>query len=207
MGRTKGASNLSQKQQKAIVEGHKLGRTHMELAEQFKISRCSVTNLLRRWRNGEMEIKRNIPGRPRITTDHVDRAIVNTSRKNPRLTASDIAKELVPIANKLPSKRTIRRRLQDYGLNGRRPVKKPLINRKNRLHRVMWAKAHLHWTRSDWDKVGYKKKIKCINSDQFYVFRCFGPMKVNSCCSAPTASSGLGAPWELDTIPSISSLP
>lgn len=153
MGRTKKSTNISQKTRQAIIEGQKLGRTHKELAEQFQVARTTVTNLIRCWRNGELSVKTAVTGRPRITSSHVDRTIVTTSRRNPRLNASDIAKELAPITDKVPSKRTIRRRLQESGLNARRPVKKPLIKLANRKLRVLWAKAHLHWTRADWERV------------------------------------------------------
>uniref|UniRef100_A0A8R1I9K7 Tc1-like transposase DDE domain-containing protein n=1 Tax=Caenorhabditis japonica TaxID=281687 RepID=A0A8R1I9K7_CAEJA len=37
-----------------------------------------------------------------------------------------------------------------HGLHGRRPVKKPLISKKNRKARVAWAKAHVNWGRREW---------------------------------------------------------
>lgn len=59
-----------------------------------------------------------------------------------------------------PSIRTIRRRLQAAGLNGRRPVKKPFISIKNRKARVEWAKAHLNWTRQQWSDVIWSDESK-----------------------------------------------
>uniref|UniRef100_A0A8R1HSS9 Glucose-6-phosphate 1-dehydrogenase n=1 Tax=Caenorhabditis japonica TaxID=281687 RepID=A0A8R1HSS9_CAEJA len=50
----------------------------------------------------------------------------------------------------IETSRTIRRRLTENGLHGRRPVKKPLISEKNRKARVAWAKAHVNWGRREW---------------------------------------------------------
>uniref|UniRef100_A0A8R1E8I1 Tc1-like transposase DDE domain-containing protein n=1 Tax=Caenorhabditis japonica TaxID=281687 RepID=A0A8R1E8I1_CAEJA len=50
----------------------------------------------------------------------------------------------------LYKKRTIRRRLAENGLHGRRPVMKPLISEKNRKAVVAWAKAHVNWGRREW---------------------------------------------------------
>uniref|UniRef100_A0A8R1HTD6 HTH_Tnp_Tc3_2 domain-containing protein n=1 Tax=Caenorhabditis japonica TaxID=281687 RepID=A0A8R1HTD6_CAEJA len=50
----------------------------------------------------------------------------------------------------VPSRRTIKRRLQVAGLHGRRPVKKPLVSLKNRKVRVEWAKQHLSWGPREW---------------------------------------------------------
>ncbi|GBN13448.1 Transposable element Tcb1 transposase, partial [Araneus ventricosus] len=55
--------------------------------------------------------------------------------------------------NPKPSVRTIRRRLQAAGLNGRRPVKKPMISTKNRKARVEWTKAHKYLTKKECEDV------------------------------------------------------
>lgn len=131
MAKTRGVRNVDEWQQKAIVECRKQGRTHEELAQPFGISKSAVTKLLKRLKVQEGSINKKTRGRPRCTTSLVDRNILRTSRSNPHLTAPNIAKEILTPGQSNPSVRTIRRRLQDAGLHGRRPVKKPFISEES----------------------------------------------------------------------------
>lgn len=154
------AKNLNESVQLAIIEGWRLGRKHAELAAQFNVSRSTITNLIRRWKvNGGYVVKRK-PGRPRITDKRTDHAIYRTCRSNPRFTAVDINREISVAVGKTPSPRTIQRRLNEEGLFGRRPVKKPFISLKNRISRVAWARAHLHWDFNDWKQVLWSDESK-----------------------------------------------
>ncbi|RCN45331.1 transposase [Ancylostoma caninum] len=153
MARPNGSRNLSEMEQKAIVEGHNQGRTHRELAEQFKVSRPTISKFLKRWTLQGGFLHKKSPGRPGITDSLMDRNIIHMSRSNPRLTSSDIARKISTPDVSIPSRRTIRRRLRTGGLHGRRPVKKPFISARNRKARIAWAKAHLHWGREEWSSV------------------------------------------------------
>lgn len=157
MAKTRGARDIDERQQKAIIEGRKQGRTHKELAQQFSISISTVTKFLKRWKIQGGYVKKKKTGRPRCTTYFVDRNILRKSRSNPRLIASDIAKEILIPEESNPSVRTIRRRLQAVGL---RPVKKLFISAKNRKARVEWAKAHLNWTPQQWSNVIWSDESK-----------------------------------------------
>ncbi|RCN53386.1 transposase [Ancylostoma caninum] len=160
MARPRGAKNLTKLEQRAIVEGHRQGRKHHELASQFHVSRQTISNFLKHWKtNGGREHKKRV-GRPRITTSVIDRNIVRVSRSNPRLTATEIAREIAYPEGQNPSVRTVRRRLQAFGLEARRPVKKPFISIKNRKARVAWARAHLHWQRKEWSEVLWSDESK-----------------------------------------------
>ncbi|GBM14854.1 Transposable element Tcb1 transposase [Araneus ventricosus] len=74
--------------------------------------------------------------------------------------AQDIARELFNPPNPKPSVRIIRRRLQAAGLNGKRPVKKPIISTKNRKARVERAKAHKYWFKKEWEDVLWSDERK-----------------------------------------------
>jgi hypothetical protein len=65
------------------------------------------------------------------------------SRQNPFWDAVKIKKE---IPNVSLSVRSIRRRINEIGLYGRKPAKKPFISAKNRIARLQFAKEHLNWT-------------------------------------------------------------
>uniref|UniRef100_A0A8R1I205 PBPe domain-containing protein n=1 Tax=Caenorhabditis japonica TaxID=281687 RepID=A0A8R1I205_CAEJA len=69
-------------------------------------------------------VHRQSPGRPRTTSRAMDRNILRSCREDPRRTSTDIQVFVTSPNEPVPSRRTIRRRLQVAGLYGRRPVKK-----------------------------------------------------------------------------------
>lgn len=111
MPRPRGPRNLTKLEQRAIVEGYQQGRKHRELAVQFHVSRQSISNFLKRWRNQGSRAPKKGAGRPRIATRVMDRDILRVSRSNPRLTAPEIAREVAYPNGRNPSVRTVGRRL------------------------------------------------------------------------------------------------
>ncbi|XP_048269855.1 uncharacterized protein LOC125386770 [Bombus terrestris] len=73
---------------------------------------------------------------------------------------SETFTEMANIAN-----RTVRRRLEDFNLRGRKPQKKPLLSSRNRKRRLTFATAHKHWTSDDWQKVLFSDESKFNPSD------------------------------------------
>ena len=132
MAKTRGAQDIDERQQNAIIEGRKQGRTHEELTQQFGISKSTVIKLLKRWKVQRDYVKKKKTEQPRSCTSSViDRNILS----NPLFTA-DIAKEILISGESGPTIWTICYRLQVTGLHGQRPEKKPFISTKNRKVRV-----------------------------------------------------------------------
>jgi hypothetical protein len=73
----------------------------------------------------------------------MDRRIKRMSQNDPWLSAPRIIAEIPEI---LVSPRTIQRRLVQAKLFSRRPAKKPLVSRRNRLARLAFAREHINWT-------------------------------------------------------------
>uniref|UniRef100_K7HL03 HTH_Tnp_Tc3_2 domain-containing protein n=1 Tax=Caenorhabditis japonica TaxID=281687 RepID=K7HL03_CAEJA len=80
----------------------------------------------------------------------MDRNILRACREDPRRTSTENQVSVTSPNEPVLSRRTIRRRLQVAGLNGRRPVKKPLVSLKNRKAGVEWAKQNLSWGPREW---------------------------------------------------------
>ena len=105
-----------------------------------------------------MKIQRK--GRPRKTTTREDKLIIRMSKSNPRLNSVQIHADINTNHGLRVSSRTVQRRLCSAGLNGRRPVKKPLISLKNKQHRLEWAKERVGWTAEQWRKVLWSDESK-----------------------------------------------
>lgn len=154
------AKDLTAAQQKAIVRGRDQGRTHEQLAGQFGVSRSCITRFLKRWKVQGCRVVKRTHGSKPVTNQLVDRNILRVSRSNPRLTAPQILAAVSPPGAPVASLTTIRRRLQAAGLHGRRPVKKPMISKKNRTLRLVWAREHKDWTAADWSRVLWSDESK-----------------------------------------------
>jgi hypothetical protein len=65
--------------------------------------------------------------------------------------------------------RSIRRRLNEIGLYGRKPAKKPFTSAQNRSAQLQFAKEHLNWTpRRQWKNIVFsdETKFNLYNSDE-----------------------------------------
>lgn len=148
-----GQKNLTNEQVEAIVRGRRAGMKQHQLADQFRVKRCTITKVLKRVKERGTVEKPKRSGRPRITSKFVDKSLVKMSRKNPRMTSVDISREIATYYGVKASPSTIKRRLLDAGLHGRRPARKPLVSAKNKSIRLQWAKKYRKWPKTNWDRV------------------------------------------------------
>lgn len=156
------AKALSKKLQEQIVKEVKKGYSQRAVADTFGVSKSGVGYVMARYnQRGCVEIRKS-PGRPLISTDREDRALVNRSKEEPRLNAVQLHAEMDKNYGLKYSVSTVKRRLNKAGLFGRRPAKKPLISVKNRIARVKFAKDHQNWTSADWSKVLWSDESKYL---------------------------------------------
>uniref|UniRef100_A0A8R1DXU3 Transposase Tc1-like domain-containing protein n=1 Tax=Caenorhabditis japonica TaxID=281687 RepID=A0A8R1DXU3_CAEJA len=114
----------------AIICGRQMGLDMPTLAKQFKTSKSVI------WATSNTPNLSKATGRPLKTLSRDDRIIVRMSKKNPRLTSTDINSELEDHYGVQVSKDTVKRRLRHALLFRRRPVNKPMIPDKNRSARL-----------------------------------------------------------------------
>jgi murein L,D-transpeptidase YcbB/YkuD len=64
--------------------------------------------------------------------------------------------------------RSIRRRLNEIGLYGRKPAKKLFTSAQNRSAQLQFAKEHLNWTPRQWKNIVFsdETKFNLYNSDE-----------------------------------------
>ena len=146
--------------QNAIIRSVKSGIPQKDLARQFNLAKSTISKIVRRFEAHGCVVKAQRSGRPKKTSDHQDRLIVRLSKLDPSLTSQDIQKKMVEMYGIALSQSTTKNRLRVAGLFGRRPSKKPFVNKKNRAARLAFAKAHVNWTVADWKKVVFSDESK-----------------------------------------------
>uniref|UniRef100_A0A8R1ERX8 HTH_Tnp_Tc3_2 domain-containing protein n=1 Tax=Caenorhabditis japonica TaxID=281687 RepID=A0A8R1ERX8_CAEJA len=107
-----------------IIRGRQMGLDMPTLAKQFKTSKSVI------WATSNTPNLSKATGRPLKTRSRDDRIIVRMSKKNPRLTSTDINSELKDHYGVQVSKDTVKRRLRHALLFRRHPVNKPMIPEK-----------------------------------------------------------------------------
>jgi transposase len=126
------------------------GWSQVKIAKNLKCSRCCVQYTLKRFvETGATNIVKKT-GRNRITTERDDRKIERISLKNRKKSSSAVASDFNKDEIHKISSRTVRRRLNEVGLKGRRARKKPWLSADNIKTRLAWAKNHKNWTTNDW---------------------------------------------------------
>jgi Transposase. len=142
-------------------------------------------------------------GRKRITTPRTDRKIRDICLENRKKSVARLTTMINDEGIKV-SKRTVRRRLVEENLIGRRPIKKPRLTEAMKKKRLQWAKQHRNMTVSDWNRVN----LNSVNNNFYAIivifYRYASPMnqhsrfwsiKVHSSDDALESSSTRTASW------------
>ena len=137
-----------------IIALKQAGIKQTHIAKQLKCDPQTVHRVLKRFTKTNSFSDAPRSGAPRKTSKADDRLLVRSSTKDRRLPATQLRLQLVDKKGKPSvSARTIRRRLAEVGLNGRKPRKKPLLTKVHKEKRLQWAKKYSSWTVNDWEKV------------------------------------------------------
>lgn len=165
-----------------------------KIASVLNISRNTVKMYLKRVGEGHSPFKtqRKQCGSKRVTNYVYDLHVRENSLRGRFKTAKDIRYELINECN--VSRRTVNRRLLEYGLKARKPAMKPFLSPLNIEKRRTWASNHLQWTINNWKHVAFSDE-SCImvgKGNNKYVRRMRGE-RYNSACVEHKHNRSLGS--------------
>lgn len=128
--------------------------TQQEIAKKTQLSQKTISRIKRSLEFNEEfgPHRQGKCGRKRILTPRSQRKLVAMSLKNRNATSTMLRDQLSDIGIEA-SAVTVRRRLCEAGLKGRRPRRKQKITAAMAKKRVEWAKNLRNWTSDDWSKV------------------------------------------------------
>lgn len=147
----------------------KAGNKWSDIASSVGVSKSTAERTYCQMRiNPDPYIKKHGGGPKRLLDERdlrkADRAIKSGVCDD----AADVRRELFPHV----SAATVRRRMAEYGLNGRVRAKKPLLTKKHMKNRRSWVEKFQAWQPEDWESVIFsdesqyfvvspKRKIYC----------------------------------------------
>jgi transposase len=129
------------------------GQTQRVVAEAIGVSRSVISRLWNRFQDTGGVRRRQGQGRPRATTARDDRYVLLTTRRNRRLNATQLQRELLVATGRRVSSQTIRNRLHQGGLYARRPLVCVPLTARHRTARRNWAEEHRGWGHDEWSHV------------------------------------------------------
>ena len=135
MGR---GATISIAKRAAIVTLKEEGYSVRSIAGRVGVSRAAVGKLCQRKINCNTIQPQKSPGRPRKTSKQTDCMIRRQAVANPGVMSYEIS-ATIPITL---SGRSIRRRLQEMHLNGRRPATRTFLNKVQKQKRVVFSRLH-----------------------------------------------------------------
>ncbi len=109
-----------------IVALHKDGLGYKKFGNTLKLSYSIVARVIQRFSKTGFTQNRARKGRSKKLSPCAVRQVQKLASKNRRMSAASIALEVAEVEGQLVSAQTIRHTLQQVGLHGRRPRRKPL---------------------------------------------------------------------------------
>lgn len=142
-----------------IEEGH----TYRSVSRTLGVSVSVIHRNVQRYRQTGSYVRRRGQGRNRSTSATDDRFIRVQTLRNRRQTAVKTRNLLEEVRNVRVSERTVRRRLNDVGLNSCVPAKAPKLEVSHRVARLEFARRHQNWT-DGWRRVLFSDESRfCVN--------------------------------------------
>ena len=114
----------------------KEGYSERGIAKKLGLSKNGMHHCLQRLRETGLNIDRKRSGRPRVTSISEDKHLIISSKRNRRKTAPELTTEMNSNRQHPVSLTTVKRRLLCAGLRGCVAVKKPPLNKANKLKRL-----------------------------------------------------------------------
>lgn len=157
MGRSK---HCTPEKREIIVKLKGQKKSNSEIASTLGCSRKMVVNainLVKKQGTLDNKLRKK---RQKKTTPSEDRKIHRMSTADPFATSSEISTEFNSSCDANISARTVRRRLNEFGLRGCIAQRKPLITKRNQVRRLDFAKKYKDSTINFWKNILWSDESK-----------------------------------------------
>lgn len=143
-----------------VIFHHANGKSYNEIRKLVNLSKSTVGDIVRRYKNEDRIESKLQTGRPKKLSAREEKQIVRKVVKNPRISAPKLKTEVLKETGKEVHEQTIRRILKNSGYNGRVARKKPFISEANKRKRLKFAKEFKYKDDTWWNDVIFADESK-----------------------------------------------
>lgn len=151
---------LSEGQKWQVIGMSNTGRSTRQIANHFQVNQSIIARLLQKYRATGTVSERHRAGKPHKTTPREDRLLSRAAKRDP-FKCARLLRENWHTQNRV-SIRTVTRRLNNAGLNARRPIKRPLLTQRHRQARLEWARARQNWNIRSWRRIHWSDESRFL---------------------------------------------
>ncbi len=150
-----------------IVALHKDGLGYKTFDYNLELSYSTVARVIQRFSETGLTRNRPCKGRSKKLSLCAVRQVQKLASKNRHMSVVSIALEVAEVEGQLVSAETIRHTLQQVGLHGRRPSRKPLLKLAHKKACKQFAEDNLAKTMNYWNHVLWsdESKVNLFDSD------------------------------------------
>jgi transposase len=161
--------NLTETQKMLAISKLEEGWSLKRVAANLNVSHSCISKIKRKWALYHTIARAVTPGRPKVTNDEEDAALVDHINQN----LFSNAVEARQIASFSGSIRTARRKIRAAGLASRSAARKPFLTEALKENRVGFALQHLNEGPDFWNKVVFsdEKVFKSCYDGRIRVYR------------------------------------
>ena len=127
-----------------IVRMRQAGYSQKDIAHVLRITQWSISKILKRHRETGLTTPRPRSGRPKKTTARHDRYLLRLCRNSRTKPSSPLHADRIRFTNVPMTTRLVKYPLLNGGYLASRHVRKPLLQRRPRQARFVWAHGHLN---------------------------------------------------------------
>ncbi len=178
-----------------IVALYNDGLGYKKFGNTLKLSYSTVTRVIQRFSMTGFTRNRPRKGRSKKLSPCAVRQVQNLASKNRHMSAASIALEVAVVEGQLVSAQTICHTLQQVGLHGRRPRRKPLLKLAHKKACKQFADDNLSKSMDYWNHVLWsdESKVNLFDSDGVqHMWRRPGE-EYHENCALPTVKHGGGS--------------
>ncbi len=178
-----------------IVALHKDGLDYKKFGNTLKPSCSTVARVIQRFSKTGLTRNRPRKGRSKKLSPCAVRQVQKLASKNRRMSAASIALEVAEVEGQLVSAQTIRHTLQQVGLHGRRPRRKPLLKLAHKKACKQFAEDNLAKSTNYWNHVLWsdESKVNLFGSDGVQHVWWRPGEEYHENCALPTVKHGGGS--------------
>lgn len=127
-----------------ILKFHKEGKSYREIAEL--VGRCvsTIHYIIKKSKTEETITNKHRTGRPKKLTSREEKIIIREIKKDPNISAANLAQMVADNFKKDVHPELCRRILRSNNFHGRVPRKRPFINKTNQVKRLKFTKEYVN---------------------------------------------------------------